>query len=210
MPFTKFALVAACAIVAALCIGAVIVAAWSINAKCSAGPVGSCAYMGCYPTRGPTTCVGSACMCQEGYCADQSNFLNKCRAEVGSCHVLPCNPLTHGGPLATECINGNCLCHSGYHNNGAGVCTSGWSPTMLASMNKTDLAYATELAEADMAKMSPAKVYAVFVASYAAAFVAPFGLFVGVWKMAKRMRGPGDALAGDSLYSKLNDPVMVM
>uniref|UniRef100_A0A7S4QZV7 EGF-like domain-containing protein n=1 Tax=Alexandrium monilatum TaxID=311494 RepID=A0A7S4QZV7_9DINO len=108
-------------------------AAWG---RCSAGPVGTCAVLPCYWHHGPTRCVGNECMCMDGYC-EMGSAIKRCRAQVGTCNVLPCN-WHHGGVAAVECINGACLCHTGYHNDGSNVCARGWwPPTMLAAMNGT-------------------------------------------------------------------------
>mmetsp|Transcript_1346 Transcript_1346/g.3289 ORF Transcript_1346/g.3289 Transcript_1346/m.3289 type:complete len:205 (-) Transcript_1346:173-787(-) len=114
---------------------------------CSAGPVGSCSIVGCYSWRGPSECIGNQCLCMHGYCAAGSAGA-RCRAQVGTCHVLPCN-WNHGGIMAVECINGYCLCHSNYHNDGSGVCESGWwPPSLLESMNSTErLAAMSTMAE---------------------------------------------------------------
>merc|ERR1719327_2262324 len=99
--------------------------------------------MGCDPLRGETQCVGNKCMCKTGNCADINNIFNKCRAEVGTCHLTPCNPFTHGGLLAVECVAGYCLCHSGYHADPAHpkICIRGYSAdTSLAATNGTQVA----------------------------------------------------------------------
>merc|ERR1711920_616953 len=110
--------------------------------SCNAGPVGSCAVVGCYPSRGPTRCMGNSCMCQHGYC-EAGAALKECRAQVGTCAVLPCSPTAHGGIAATECINGYCLCHTGYHAGGADgkICERGWWPPKETAMiaNNTGL-----------------------------------------------------------------------
>merc|ERR1740129_2029339 len=76
-------------------------------------------------------------MCMKGYC-EAGSVLKECRAQVGTCNLLPCC-WSHGGALATECIDSFCLCHTGYHDDGKGVCSRGWWPTTaLAAMNESE------------------------------------------------------------------------
>uniref|UniRef100_A0A7S2MCZ0 EB domain-containing protein n=1 Tax=Alexandrium andersonii TaxID=327968 RepID=A0A7S2MCZ0_9DINO len=171
--------------------------------KCSAGPVGTCAIFSCLPTRGPTSCVGNQCMCMDGYC-EAGAALKECRAQVGTCNILPCN-WNHGGVLATECINGACLCHTGYHNDGNGVCVRGWWPaTELAAMNETQrlavLPY-NEPSDED-APEKYAKALAEHVPLLAAALLAS-GF---AWAVVTRVRRAAAVLGpqGDALYEHLS------
>jgi len=80
----------------------------------------------CVPTMGPTQCVDNHCLCMEGFCwapVDRGAEAMRCRARVGSCDILPC------GHREVECIQDQCLCHSGYHADSNGVCQFGWWPT---------------------------------------------------------------------------------
>jgi len=90
----------------------------------------------CVPTIGPTQCVDNQCFCQEGFCWAKSDndaadstkdgTQMRCRASVGSCDILGCG--SKKGPHAVECIEGECLCHSGYHADSNGQCQFGWWP----------------------------------------------------------------------------------
>mmetsp|Transcript_87748 Transcript_87748/g.204199 ORF Transcript_87748/g.204199 Transcript_87748/m.204199 type:complete len:211 (+) Transcript_87748:94-726(+) len=99
---------------------------------CSQGPVGTCtADNTCLPTYGPTQCINNQCMCNRGYCnarMDSDDSVFNCRANVGECSLLnPCES-GHGGPHAVECVDGLCLCHSGFHADEDGICQRGWWP----------------------------------------------------------------------------------
>jgi len=95
--------------------------------KCNAGPVGTCGHFGCYPTRGPTSCIGNSCMCLSGYCQYGTNFL-RCRAEVPdvSCDIVPV--CYSSGVASSSCVDGHCLCRSNMHIGSGGACVSGWWP----------------------------------------------------------------------------------
>mmetsp|Transcript_150832 Transcript_150832/g.420404 ORF Transcript_150832/g.420404 Transcript_150832/m.420404 type:complete len:245 (+) Transcript_150832:62-796(+) len=98
---------------------------------CGRAPVGSCTASDCLPTFGPTTCVSGQCICKDGFCfSDAGSGEKLCRAQVGTCNILSCDS-SHGGSNAVECIDGLCLCHSGFHADEDGVCQRGWWPPPL-------------------------------------------------------------------------------
>lgn len=160
------------------------VASASALGKCSAGPVGSCRVLGCSPTRGPAKCIGNQCMCMDGYC-EEGNVHKQCNAQVGTCSVLPCS-WKHGGVLATSCESGFCLCHTGYHNDGHGVCTRGWWPeTMLAAMNSTERDAALA-AEAALPLLSERQVWSL--ASHFTGFIAAAAVPMALYSATARLR----------------------
>eukprot|EP00927_Polykrikos_kofoidii_P030983 TRINITY_DN26647_c0_g1_i1.p1 TRINITY_DN26647_c0_g1~~TRINITY_DN26647_c0_g1_i1.p1 ORF type:complete len:211 (-),score=35.23 TRINITY_DN26647_c0_g1_i1:85-717(-) len=162
--------------------------------QCSPGPVGTCAHLSCYPTRGPTQCQDASCMCMPGYCAVMGVH-NRCRAAVGTCRMLPCNQLAHGGPLSTECVSGACLCHSGYHDDGNGVCTKGWWPeSVLMEMNATEKSALMEMSEAvataaEDEHVDPVWAFATFAAGWAMVVGLSFGVLLGVAAVARKVGG---------------------
>merc|ERR1712008_102733 len=115
--------------------------------KCNSGPVGTCGHFGCYPTRGPTDCIGNSCMCKSGYCKYGTNFL-RCRAEVPdtSCDIVPI--CYSSGVASSSCVDGHCLCRSNFHIGSDGACTSGWWPSMLSANMTSEEAEAMAAADA--------------------------------------------------------------
>lgn len=47
---------------------------------------GSCTFLNCFASRGPTDCVDTHCMCKEGFCAD-----------AGVCHPAPTSTVALAG-----------------------------------------------------------------------------------------------------------------
>jgi len=140
-------------------------------------------------------------MCQDGYCQAGSTF-QVCRAQVGTCNILPCS-WSHGGALATECINGVCLCHTGYHNNGNGVCANGWwAPAELLAMNETQrlsaLAYNEPTDEDALKKYTAA--FAEHVPILISALIVS-GLACGALQRVRRT--PVVGVEEESLYAAL-------
>uniref|UniRef100_A0A7S1M3F0 EGF-like domain-containing protein n=1 Tax=Alexandrium catenella TaxID=2925 RepID=A0A7S1M3F0_ALECA len=170
---------------------------------CSAGPVGTCAIFPCLPTRGPTSCTGNSCMCMDGYC-EAGSALKECRAQVGTCNILPCS-WNHGGALATECINGACLCHTGYHNDGKGICVRGWWPAVeLMAMNETERLAVLPYNEPrdDDAAQKLAKAFGEHVPLLFAALLVS-GLAWTAIARVRRARSSSE-VAEESLYKRLS------
>lgn len=111
------------------CTAAAMILGAAASGHCYKGPVGSCKDYDCLPTYGPTVCVDGQCMCRKDYCsAKMDDTLFSCRACVGTCSILnPCES-NHGGSQAVECVDGLCLCHSGFHADEDGICQRGWWP----------------------------------------------------------------------------------
>jgi len=120
----------------------------SEGGKCERSTANPCSNdTDCVPTIGPTKCVDNQCFCEESFCwakadndaADSAQM--RCRARVGSCDILKkvlgCES-GKGGPHAVECIEGQCLCHSGYHADSDGHCQFGWWPPHQLAMLRND------------------------------------------------------------------------
>mmetsp|Transcript_11567 Transcript_11567/g.26377 ORF Transcript_11567/g.26377 Transcript_11567/m.26377 type:complete len:204 (+) Transcript_11567:88-699(+) len=112
-----------------------------VELRCSAGPVGSCATSFCYPTRGPTQCIGNACMCATGYC-EYGSANKRCRAQVPDSTCTVSHMCWKGGLVSATCVDGHCLCRSNMHVGPDGTCHAGWWPreSSLAASNATVLA----------------------------------------------------------------------
>jgi len=69
---------------------------------------GTCSLLSCASTRGPTTCINGACVCDSGYCAIDGAC--SCPQDTGgTCAHLSCDGTR--GP--TNCVKGKCLCKVG-------------------------------------------------------------------------------------------------
>eukprot|EP00439_Symbiodinium_sp_Y106_P085549 s228_g28.t3 len=100
----------------------------SSTSFCDTHTGGSCKYLSCSSSRGPTQCVEGHCRCQPGYCAVGGN----CVPNDHSHNFLQCPQRTGGtcswfgycwkyrGP--TRCVSGECMCQPGYCSDDDGRC----------------------------------------------------------------------------------------
>mmetsp|Transcript_7976 Transcript_7976/g.13914 ORF Transcript_7976/g.13914 Transcript_7976/m.13914 type:complete len:196 (-) Transcript_7976:164-751(-) len=69
---------------------------------------GTCAWLGCSSSRGPTNCVEGKCICQTGYCS--TGDACECDPETGgTCSFFSCS----GSRGPTDCIKSKCFCKPG-------------------------------------------------------------------------------------------------
>eukprot|EP00416_Gambierdiscus_australes_P033301 CAMPEP_0171105820 /NCGR_PEP_ID=MMETSP0766_2-20121228/63498_1 /TAXON_ID=439317 /ORGANISM="Gambierdiscus australes, Strain CAWD 149" /LENGTH=206 /DNA_ID=CAMNT_0011566769 /DNA_START=41 /DNA_END=661 /DNA_ORIENTATION=+ len=150
-----------------------------VEPRCSAGPVGSCSILACYPQRGPTQCIGNDCMCQQGYCSFGQQ-LPRCRALVPDSTCTVSRVCWSGGLVSSTCVDGRCLCRTGMHVGEDGKCHTGWwPPSLLAGLNAT-----TELAEVGADLEENHQVFMNMALAYVW-FVTPTSLLAGMvaWVM---------------------------
>mmetsp|Transcript_7975 Transcript_7975/g.13910 ORF Transcript_7975/g.13910 Transcript_7975/m.13910 type:complete len:190 (-) Transcript_7975:164-733(-) len=69
---------------------------------------GTCAWLGCSSSRGPTDCVEGKCICQTGYCS--TGDACECDPDTsGTCSFFSCS----GSRGPTDCIKSKCFCKPG-------------------------------------------------------------------------------------------------
>mmetsp|Transcript_7561 Transcript_7561/g.16447 ORF Transcript_7561/g.16447 Transcript_7561/m.16447 type:complete len:230 (-) Transcript_7561:96-785(-) len=79
--------------------------------SCVKNTGGSCNWLDCDQSRGPTDCLHGKCKCKAGYCAINGVCTNSCSHETGgTCRIFSCK--AERGP--TDCVHGKCLCKAGY------------------------------------------------------------------------------------------------
>mmetsp|Transcript_95525 Transcript_95525/g.165959 ORF Transcript_95525/g.165959 Transcript_95525/m.165959 type:complete len:193 (+) Transcript_95525:20-598(+) len=115
---------------------------FGFGSSCSTGPVGTCSYLPCYLTRGPTQCRSTKCMCKAGYCAVSTPVGKDCRAETGSCTVV--HYCWNGGLGKVTCektLDGShhCLCLPGMSVDKDGKCVLG-TESVQGNMTTQELA----------------------------------------------------------------------
>jgi len=80
---------------------------------CNRNTGGSCKWLGCSASRGPTMCVDGSCLCSEGsYCAVDGICVPAtfCRKDTpGTCSVMGCG--RKRGDV--DCVEGKCVCKKG-------------------------------------------------------------------------------------------------
>jgi len=84
--------------------------------NCSHVTAGTCKYLSCSSSRGPTGCVNGQCLCQEGYCSNAYGvcvdpLAPKCVTDeaITSCRWMGCSS-SYG---QTKCENQQCFCAEG-------------------------------------------------------------------------------------------------
>eukprot|EP00928_Gymnodinium_smaydae_P047995 TRINITY_DN32044_c0_g1_i1.p1 TRINITY_DN32044_c0_g1~~TRINITY_DN32044_c0_g1_i1.p1 ORF type:complete len:208 (-),score=42.90 TRINITY_DN32044_c0_g1_i1:146-769(-) len=174
-----------------------------VEGACNAGPVGSCGYVGCYPTRGPTQCIGNSCMCHEGYCKYGDGSTARCRAEVKGATCSMSKVCWSGGLVSSTCVDGRCLCRSNMHLGPDNQCHMGWDPVVLLAANTTDLT--SMMGEADMEETLAVMLNVALGSAY---IMMPLALFAGAIVRFRRSRDlvsidSSEEAESPALYTKL-------